>query len=123
MKIHAKNETVKSTKLILPIDGLITIDKDGIAEVSDKCGEILINSTNDWLAMGKTTKTDVPEEDDKKDERELFVDKLNASTIAELKAMCAEAECPEKEWKSFGKKDLIPYLLAKFDAATDDEEE
>lgn len=48
MKIKAKNSKIASMKLIVPVDGEITIDANGVADVSGKCAVALVNGTNDW---------------------------------------------------------------------------
>ena len=48
MKIKAKNPNIASMKLIVPIDGLITIDAKGETEVSTQCALCLVKNTNDW---------------------------------------------------------------------------
>lgn len=56
MKIKAINPKVRSMKLQVPYDGLITINEEGVAEVSDKAAKLLINGTADWayLTSGET---------------------------------------------------------------------
>lgn len=136
MKIKAKNQNIASMKLIVPIDGLITIDAEGIAEVSPKCAVLLVNNTNDWQYVGAAPK-DTAEtaeeeksaestENDAKTERELLAEKVRDAKVAELKEMCSEAEFPEAEWKNLSKALLAAYILKKYDEATaaaDDEEE
>lgn len=58
MKIQAKNKNIKSMKLSVPVDGMIEIDANGIVEVSEECGRMLIEGTNDWekFGEGKDTK-------------------------------------------------------------------
>lgn len=45
-------------KLNVPVDGLIDIDENGVAEVSSRCGKMLIEGTADWqeYKAGKTAK-------------------------------------------------------------------
>ena len=138
MKIKAKNQNITSMKLIVPIDGLITIDANGEAEVSPKCAVLLVSNTNDWQYVGKAAKevTEAPDEEDdaegtenvEKSERELLEEKVKTAKIAELKEMCVEAEFPEDEWKNLSKALLSAYILKKYDEATaesnnDDEED
>ena len=138
MKIKAKNQNIASMKLIVPIDGLITIDANGEAEVSPKCAVLLVSNTNDWQYVGKAAKEVTEghdEEDDaegtenvEKSERELLEEKVKTAKIAELKEMCVEAEFPEDEWKSLSKALLSAYILKKYDEAiaesnNDDEED
>ena len=138
MKIKAKNQNIASMKLIVPIDGLITIDANGEAEVSPKCAVLLVSNTNDWQYVGKAAK-EVTEDHDEKDdaegtenveksERELLEEKVKTAKIAELKEMCVEAEFPEDEWKNLSKVLLSAYILKKYDEAiaesnNDDEED
>ena len=128
MKIKAKNQNIASMKLIVPIDGLITIDANGEAEVSPKCAVLLVSNTNDWQYVGKAAKEVTEghdEEDDdegtenvEKSERELLEEKVKTAKIAELKEMCVEAEFPEDEWKNLSKTLLSAYILKKYDEAT-----
>lgn len=140
MKIKAKNPNIASMKLIVPIDGLITIDAKGEADVSAKCAVLLVNNTNDWGYVGKTApESEIKENDEtgaegteniadeapEKSERELLEEKVKNSKVAELKEMCVEAEFPEDEWKNLSKGLLAAYILKKYDEATEasDEEE
>ena len=138
MKIKAKNQNIASMKLIVPIDGLITIDANGEAEVSPKCAVLLVSNTNDWQYVGKAAKevTEDPDEEDdaegtenvEKSERELLEEKVKTAKIAELKEMCVEAEFPEDEWKNLSMALLSAYILKKYDEAiaesnNDDEED
>ena len=122
MKIKAKNQNIASMKLIVPIDGLITIDANGEAEVSPKCAVLLVSNTNDWQYVGKAAK-EVTEDGDEgtknveKSERELLEEKVKTAKIAELKEMCVEAEFPEDEWKNLSKALLSAYILKKYDEA------
>ena len=148
MKIKSNKKSIASMKLIVPIDGLITIDAEGCVEVSDKCAEVLVKNTSDWqyaekdedeTETGQENETgsegtesdddegvgaDDEEDDDdsEKSERELLEEKVQNAKAAELKDMCSEAGFPEKEWKNLSKKDLAAYILQKFDEADDEED-
>lgn len=131
MKIHSKNNKVQNTKLIVPIDGLVTIDGEGIADVSPKCAVLLVSNTNDWeYVKGNKPQKDTEEtpnepneettdpEDENvptEDERALLEEKLNSSTVKELQDMCQEANLPEEEWNKLTKKLLVKYLMEKYD--------
>lgn len=133
MKIKAKNPNIASMKLIVPIDGLITIDAKGETEVSAKCAVLLVNNTNDWEYVGKAAKgvteeseeetTEEGTENVEKSERDLLEEKVKAAKVSELKDMCVEAEFPEEEWKNLTKNLLAAYILKKYDEATTIEEE
>lgn len=140
MKIKAKNPKISSMKLCVPVDGIITIDGDGVADVSVKCATILVKGTSDWDYLKKGTaataeedtsdedtssEEDASDEDDssKMTEREEFEEGLKKMNLEAMKSMAQEAEYPEEEWKKIGSKKLMSaYLLKKFDEANEEEE-
>lgn len=131
MKIKAKNPKISSMKLIVPIDGEISIDANGITDVSHKCAIALVTGTNDWNyaskvkdAVNEATEEGETEEDDDEgaDEREELEAKLKTMSMAELKAMATEGEFPVEEWEKITSKKLLSaYLLQKYDEATEEE--
>lgn len=116
-------------KLCVPVDGTITIDGNGVADVSVKCATILVKGTNDWDYLKKETAPVVDnddEEDDTEDstdgasDRETFELGLKDMKLEDMKAMAKEAEYPEEEWaKLISKKLMTAYLLKKFDEVTE----
>ena len=113
MKIKAKNSSVKSMKLIVPIDGIIDIDANGVTEVTDKAADLLVNKTNDWNYL------DV--EDKKLDKEPIDEDAEVVAGIKKMKiedmiAMAKEAEYPEAEWNKFSQKPklMAAYLIKKY---------
>ena len=86
MRIKSKNSNIASMKLIVPVDGIITIDENGEVEVSTACAELLVNNTNDWQyaersdAEGKGGDDENNDaegtENDAKNERELLEEKV-----------------------------------------------
>lgn len=126
-------------KLIVPVDGIITIDEKGEVEVSTACAELLVTNTNDWQyadesnaeGRGSDDKNNVAKgtENDAKNERELLEEKVKNAKAAELKEMCSELGFPEEEWKDLNKSLLAAYILKKYDETDevvdeiDDEEE
>jgi hypothetical protein len=135
MKIKAKNPKISSMKLIVPIDGEISIDANGVTDVSPKCAIALVTGTNDWNYASKVknvveevTEEGETEEDDVEEvnEREELEAKLKTMSMSELKAMATEGEFPVEEWEKISSKKLLAaYLLQKYDEATEegDEEE
>ena len=125
--------------LIVPIDGLITIDEKGYADVSAKCAAALVKGTSDWEFVGGAPKAekkedpkpaeeatekkpaDAPagegekEQEQKENEEEETLKKedLEAMTVAQLKEWCQEARLPEAEYKNLKKDLLIAYILKK----------
>lgn len=123
MKIKAKNSNaVANRRLIVPCDGLITIDGNGCAEVSAACAEALVKGTNDWDYAEKNSKSLETEEEVELKEREKFEKELENMTVNQMKDLCREGGFDEAEWKNLKKATLAAYLLDKFDAASAQEE-
>lgn len=128
VKIKAKNEKmVHDMNLIVPIDGVITIDGNGEAEVSDACADVLVNCTNDWMRSEVISddKRDNVINNDKNDksEREILEERVKKSTVEELRNICKEMNFDEDEYGKLSKKNLQKYILDKYDALSNDEEE
>lgn len=124
-------------ELIVPVDGRISIDANGVAEVSAKCAAVLVKSTNDWDYAKKATAVQGDDEEEEEDDdneeatdRNKFVAHLDTLTLAQMKDLAKEGEMPEEEYEKLGTKKLMKaYLLKKYDEAAeageldDDEEE
>lgn len=125
MKIKAKNNKIASMRLCVPVDGIISIDHEGIADVSAKCAVQLVKGTNDWDYL-KDSEAD-EEEDDKETEkspREKFEEEISSMTIAQMKDYAKEAEFPEEEYSKLTTKKLMKaYLLKKYDEVSEADEE
>lgn len=133
MKIKAKNpRALACVRLIVPVDGLITIDSEGEVEVSAACAEALVNGTSDWeyaesgapatgVDAEEVEETESEEEIAEPNEREKFSAELENMTVAQMKDLCREGGFPEDEWKSLKKATLAAYLLDKFDSAAANE--
>lgn len=127
VKIQTKNAKVFSSNLIMPEDGMVEIDANGIVEVSDTCAEIMCTCTSDWERVEVNADTDTDDDggDDKRAELEA---KVKKATVDELKAMCEEMEFDEEEYGKLSKKNLQKYIMDKYDELNepdgdDDEEE
>jgi hypothetical protein len=133
MKIKAKKSNITNVKLIVPIDGLISVDKDGVADVSAKCATTLVKCTNDWdfFKGSKSEKEEVSDEsnevnedqpEEKNSEREEMEAHLDTLNLAEMKEYAKEAEFPESEYEKINsKKTMKAYLLKKYDNASKEE--
>jgi len=123
MKIKAKNpNAVANSRLIVPFDGLISIDGEGIADVSKECAKNLVECTSDWEYADEVVE-ESEEEEQELSEREKFEKELQGMTVPQLKDFCRQGELPEEEWRSLKKATLIAYLMDKFDKASEKEEE
>ena len=131
MKIQAKNKNIKSMKLSVPVDGLIEIDANGIVEVSEECGRMLIEGTNDWekFGEGKDTKngkkgSEKAPASGKKEEGEgegnegckgeggegqlsdkEAIEALQQLSLADCIETAKAAGYPEKEWEKLSKNE------------------
>ena len=111
MKIKAKNSKVFGIKLNVPVDGLIEIDANGIAEVSGKAAKMLVNGTNDW-EYSKDSEGDGNEGDE-------VLAGLKKMTLPQMIEMAKEAGYPESEYQKFAKKEklMLAYLIKKYNEA------
>nr|DAP15334.1 MAG TPA: hypothetical protein [Caudoviricetes sp.] len=141
MKIKAKNSKIASMKLCVPVDGVISIDHSGVAEVSPKCAALLVKGTNDWEYLKKSaakteeeekTSTDEVEEpeaeeeeteEDGKSDRERFEAYLDGLTVAQMKDYAKEGNLPAEEYDKLSSKKLMKaYLLKKYDEMAEKED-
>lgn len=141
MKIKAKNSKIASMKLCVPVDGVISIDHNGVAEVSPKCAALLVKGTNDWEYLKKSaakteeeekTSTDEVEEleaeeeeteEDGKSDRERFEAYLDGLTVAQMKDYAKEGNLPAEEYDKLSSKKLMKaYLLKKYDETSEEED-
>lgn len=52
MKIKTTREVNYGLQVKLPIDGVVTIGKDGVVEVSEECGTLMLESAgSNWIAV------------------------------------------------------------------------
>lgn len=121
-EIKALNPNVKGMKLIVPFDGIIEINAEGITTVSDKAAEALVKGTNDWEYINKgnsESKTENTESNAEKNEDEMVVTGIKKMKLDEMINMAREAGYPEKEWKRFVEKEklMAAYLIKKYNEA------
>ena len=111
MKIKAKNSKIFGIKLNVPVDGLIEIDANGVAEVSEKAANMLVNGTNDW-EYSKDSEGDGNEGDE-------VLAGLKKMTLPQMIEMAKEAGYPESEYQKFAKKEklMLAYLTKKYNEA------
>lgn len=112
MKIKAKNSKVFGIKLNVPVDGLIEIDANGVAEVSGKAAKMLVNGTNDWEYFNDSEGDDGNEVDE-------VISGLKKMTLTQMIDMAKEAGYPESEYQKFAKKEklMLAYLIKKYNEA------
>ena len=101
MKIKAKNSKIASMKLCVPVDGVISIDHSGVAEVSPKCAALLVKGTNDWEYLKKSAAKTEEEEKTSTDE----VEEPEAEEEETEEEETEEEETEEEETEEDGKSD------------------
>lgn len=111
MRIKAKNSKVFGINLNVPVDGLIEIDANGVAEVSVKAANMLVNGTNDWEYY-KDNDGDVNDGDE-------VLAGLKKMTLPQMIEMAKEAGYPESEYQKFAKREklMLAYLTKKYNEA------
>ena len=130
MKIKTKNRSLLGNRLIVPVDGLVTIDGNGVVEVSEEAAESLLMSS-DWEATedNQNSKKDSDSNsnpnsnsdddvDPKKEEKEIIAG-IKAMELPQLIEMAEAAEYPKEEWEKHKEnaKLLSGYLVGKFKAS------
>jgi hypothetical protein len=109
-------------KLNVPVDGLIDIDANGLAIVSDRAAKILVEGTNDWEyneAVNTTSDKTEAASDEEKSEDEQVIAGIKTMKLADMIAMATEAGYPNEEWERFSKKEklMAAYLIKKYNEA------
>jgi L-cysteine desulfidase len=118
--IKATNPAIKAIKLAVPYDGIIEVNANGEATVSEKCANLLVKGTHDWKFLneedGDGTDENVNEQEDKN-----IADNIKKMSLKELIAMAEEAGFEKKEWNKFAKntkaaqKLMAAYLIKKLE--------
>lgn len=124
MKLKTSNASLYGSRLTVPVDGTIQIDRNGEINVSEACAHHLL-TLPEWAVVGKATKEDeVPAAEPAEDQDKTIIDQIRAMSLEEMLETAAEAEYPEDEYKKFKKnaKLMAAYLVKKYKAAVTAEE-
>lgn len=124
MKLKTSNASLYGSRLTVPVDGTIQIDRNGEINVSEVCARHLL-TLPEWLAVGEGVKEDAaPAAETAEDQDKAIIDQIRAMSLEEMLETAAEAEYPEDEYKKFKKnaKLMAAYLVKKYKAAVADEE-
>lgn len=124
MKIKAKNSKIASMRLCVPVDGIISINHNGIADVSPKCAVMLVKGTSDWDYLKNAEEEEAETVEEELTEREKFAAELDDMTVEQMKDYAKEAGFSEKEYEKLKTNKLMKaYLLKKIDDAAEEEVE
>lgn len=124
MKLKTSNASLYGSRLTVPVDGTIQIDRNGEINVSEVCARHLL-TLPEWLAVGEGVKEDAaPVAETAEDQDKAIIDQIRAMSLEEMLETAAEAEYPEDEYKKFKKnsKLMAAYLVKKYKAAVAVEE-
>lgn len=119
MKLKTSNASLYGSRLTVPVDGTIQIDRNGEINVSEVCARHLL-TLPEWLAVGEGVKEDAaPAAETAEDQDKAIIDQIRAMSLEEMLETAAEAEYPEDEYKKFKKnsKLMAAYLVKKYKAA------
>ena len=124
MKLKTSNASLYGSRLTVPVDGTIQIDRNGEINVSEVCARHLL-TLPEWLAVGGGVKEDAaPAAETAEDQDKAIIDQIRAMSLEEMLETAAEAEYPEDEYKKFKKnsKLMAAYLVKKYKVAVAVEE-
>jgi hypothetical protein len=124
MKLKTSNASLYGSRLTVPVDGTIQIDRNGEINVSEVCARHLL-TLPEWLAVGEGVKENAaPAAETAEDQDKAIIDQIRAMSLEEMLETAAEAEYPEDEYKKFKKnsKLMAAYLVKKYKAAVAVEE-
>lgn len=124
MKLKTSNASLYGSRLTVPVDGTIQIDRNGEINVSEACARHLL-TLPEWAVVGKAAKEEeVPAAEPAEDQDKAIIDQIRAMSLEEMLETAAEAEYPEDEYKKFKKnaKLMAAYLVKKYKAAVTAEE-
>lgn len=125
MKLKTNNTALHGSRLTVPVDGTIQIDRNGEINVSEACAAQLL-TLPDWIAVSKEApKKEAP----KKEAPALEAADSDAEVIAAIRSMsmeemlgaAAEAGYPAEEYSKYKKnsKLMAAYLVKKYKAASE----
>ena len=113
MKIKSKNEQFWGGLMNVPVDGEITIGKDGLVEVSDEAAELLLTSESDWHDPSVKAEVAKVEKSEEVNELETELAKLDLAGL--IKFAKEDLEIPEAEFAKYAKvkKLMISFIVKK----------
>lgn len=124
MKLKTTNASLYGSRLAVPVDGTIQIDRNGEINVSEACAKHLL-TLPEWQAVaGKKAAEEAAAEATAEDQDKVVIDQIRAMSLDEMLETAAEAGYPEDEFKKFKKnpKLMAAYLVKKYKAAVTAEE-
>lgn len=122
MKLKTNNTALHGSRLTVPVDGTIQIDRNGEINVSEACAAQLL-TLPDWIAVSKgapekEAPAATPEVADPDAE---VIAAIRSMSMEEMLGAAAEAGYPAEEYSKYKKnsKLMAAYLVKKYKAASE----
>lgn len=120
MKLKTNNTALHGSRLTVPVDGTIQIDRNGEINVSEACAAQLL-TLPDWIAVSKGAhKKEAPALEAADSDAEVIA-AIRSMSMEEMLAAAAEAGYPAEEYSKYKKnsKLMAAYLVKKYKAASE----
>ena len=120
MKLKTNNTALHGSRLTVPVDGTIQIDRNGEINVSEACAAQLL-TLPDWIAVSKEApKKEAPAPEAADPDTEVIA-AIRSMSMEEMLAAAAEAGYPAEEYSKYKKnsKLMAAYLVKKYKAASE----
>lgn len=117
MKLKTNNTALHGSRLTVPVDGTIQIDRNGEINVSEACAAQLL-TLPDWIVVSKEApKKEAPAADPDAE----VIAAIRSMSMEEMLAAAAEAGYPAEEYSKYKKnsKLMAAYLVKKYKAASE----
>lgn len=117
MKLETNNTALHGSRLTVPVDGTIQIDRNGEINVSEACAAQLL-TLPDWIAVSEGAPAATPEAANSDAE---VIAAIRSMSMEEMLAAAAEAGYPAEEYSKYKKnsKLMAAYLVKKYKAASE----
>lgn len=122
MKLKTNNTALHGSRLTVPVDGTIQIDRNGEINVSEACAAQLL-TLPDWIAVSKgAPKKEAPAATPEvADPDAEVIAAIRSMSMEEMLGAAAEAGYPAEEYSKYKKnsKLMAAYLVKKYKAASE----
>jgi hypothetical protein len=117
MKLKTNNTALHGSRLTVPVDGTIQIDRNGEINVSEACAAQLL-TLPDWIAVSEGAPAATPEAANSDAE---VIAAIRSMSMEEMLAAAAEAGYPAEEYSKYKKnsKLMAAYLVKKYKTASE----
>lgn len=120
MKLKTNNTALHGSRLTVPVDGTIQIDRNGEINVSEACAAQLL-TLPDWIVVSKGAPEKEAPAPEVADPDAEVIAAIRSMSMEEMLAAAAEAGYPAEEYSKYKKnsKLMAAYLVKKYKAASE----